>query len=1381
MFNYLAFICGGISEPGRSPEADGLEMAAECLGRIEETGNPEHFPPRLLILLTSPAYGDAEIIREAIQAIRRSFAEYKSKVFAKVEDESVEVPLIGSSVEGVFFDRQVQARGALLVCLASRLIDAEVHVSRNLRDDHEGAVADLIERLGLSLLDTEINARTPLIARLLLSFLPNIGRHDENDFYIAPDLHRLILQKARTRIPLVGGVSSRPGFQFAGSEVYHDEIVAASIFTGSPFSSSFCRGLTGSGALLRVEGLGADGRTVRKFDREGSPADALDLRDRADFALVEELSPDHDPFVIIARIADDRKSVIMTRKVAENTIFRRLAVADLSRVRMESRRRLELSLGWWALEKPVGCLAIHCASQLRSGLDVRAMAGDAEDVINRGEVEPATGGRDVYFGGFFDGEIGADDSGRYLFGNCGVATLCFGDEMRDRTPTHTGFKAISEPARSLTGFVSLTEALKGSLKIIFETGFPGAMLSLLMKDKECDWLVAMSAVGSRFEKIVDMTKRPLNRPAGAEDILSVVARNGKPEFIADSRANAHCDREAVRKSGIVSQYIIPLFDSEKNLIATLQIDLGDLSRRRRGLYKTEERIMLSLGAVVRTMILRVLNSQEAGLSRELDQVLMQSLQAAELDEALRIYIERAAKLFKVDAGHVRLLKADENALEMATGTGDYYEAFKYSRRKTAVDGDSPTALAFREKQAVVVNESSDDPWRKSLLISCRETHSAHSTLLTARSYANTPISDGHGNLTGTISLISHQPWFFARPRVRALEALGRRVSYLLEHFKAQIERRFLLDISSNFVRNADFSQPVLTINETVKRFRKAANAHVASLFIWDEEAERFVLRAQDGWSDEKWVDAARYKRGEHWTGGLASSPEPQYVADMFMYKNMNGLSSNVEYQTHAFGEPLSENFTVEAIGLPLRLKRDRTIGLLTLFRRVDKRQPGKSSGFTTTDPHILQEAADTISAMLSALLYNLRMKWLKGEMKRHEDVRDALEKGDSGVPIEQRLCRQMVVTFNFLSATLYLATDDGLRWAAGANPKVAAPEPSEPDEMVLRAASEKKLRGKKKDKLSDEERRDPVIAKTEGLLERISLPLRNEGRLVGVLDLRLRTVRKKSHLVAMHDPERLEELARKIALVYQQQKELERKAEAEAQAEKGKLAVQAMGAMVFQTAHRLINLTQNIRSLSLLIDAAETEAEQRARLSELSQQINSATARIKRPMEIARRMKEITPKPYNLHDLITEVLLESDIRQHLISPEISIRIPERLVALVDHDLIREAFRNIIHNAMKAMPQGGALTITASPNDDRRTAQMIFTDTGVGMNEEQIQAALSGFLASPGGAGLGVMLSQLLIRAQGGDLRIRSSPGIGTDVIVTLPARNEEASCRDARP
>src|SRR5262247_4050873 len=146
MFNYLAFVCGGVGAPGQREGDDGAEMAAKCLGRLEETGNPEQFPPRLLILLTSPAYNDAGTIRRTIHAIRRSFAEYKSNIFVNVEEESVEVPLIGGSAEAVFYNRQIHDRGALLVCLASRLIEADVRASRDLRDNHEEAVTDLLKQ-----------------------------------------------------------------------------------------------------------------------------------------------------------------------------------------------------------------------------------------------------------------------------------------------------------------------------------------------------------------------------------------------------------------------------------------------------------------------------------------------------------------------------------------------------------------------------------------------------------------------------------------------------------------------------------------------------------------------------------------------------------------------------------------------------------------------------------------------------------------------------------------------------------------------------------------------------------------------------------------------------------------------------------------------------------------------------------------------------------------------------------------------------------------------------------------------------------------------------------------------------------------------------------
>ena len=186
-----------------------------------------------------------------------------------------------------------------------------------------------------------------------------------------------------------------------------------------------------------------------------------------------------------------------------------------------------------------------------------------------------------------------------------------------------------------------------------------------------------------------------------------------------------------------------------------------------------------------------------------------------------------------------------------------------------------------------------------------------------RSFANAPIRNANGNSIGTACLISYQPWTFTEHRVRALNALSHRVSNLIEHFKVLKERQFLLDINSDFVRNADFTNPVQTMNETVKRLSKAANAEIASLFIWDKEAERFILRAQEGWADPRWVDAARYKKGERWTGGLAFEEAPQYVPNFFVHKREKALTSDSrKYAPYTFGKPLSEDFTFEAIGLP---------------------------------------------------------------------------------------------------------------------------------------------------------------------------------------------------------------------------------------------------------------------------------------------------------------------------------------------------------------------------------------------------------------------------------------------------------------------------------
>ncbi|MDX2039614.1 MAG: GAF domain-containing protein [Acidobacteriota bacterium] len=1374
MLNYVAFLCGGIAERGATPTADGVEMANKCLYQLEATGNPEQFPPRLLILLTSPAYQKEGEAKELLASIHKTVSDYKSRFFAneiKELKELEDASLIGCSVDAVFFNREVHERGALLICLASRLIEADVRVTPNVLSQPEAALDNLLNKLNLNLANLESNMQKPLTDRLLLTFFPNLGRHDNSVPYLAPELHGLIREKALSRVSIIGGVSSRPSFQYVADKVYRDELVAAHINTNAPFCSSFGHGLSQTDIDLRVKTLGPDHRTIVEIEQNARPADMLNLSEPEQYAVLGELSLDHDPLVTVAELADG-KAVRLLRRTEEKTQFRKLdEKTDPNQIRREAKDALKDSLTRWSIEKPAGCFGIHCTARRRAGLNFDGFVADAEKELRKRVTEIEN--RDVYFGGFFDGEAGVDESGRILFGNWCLATLCVSDEMRERTPAYTGFKAISETAASLTGVSTLEQAREEVLKVVFNTGFPGAMLSMVMNDNDRDWVVAVSAIGSRFEKIREITKRL----SDGHDILAITGREKQPRVILDSSKNENCDPVAVKKSGIISQYIFPLLGREKNLIAELQIDIGDLRRRSSDVKPdkvniAEEHILSSLGAVINAYILRVLNREEADLVRGLDKVLIESLHADNLHKALLVYITQAAALFKADASHIRLLN-NEGVLEMVAGTGDYYEAFKVLRRRTALDSNSPTAEALTKQKEVVVNNSEAHPWQQWALKEYKNHPNAFSALKKEHSFANVPIRGDTEDAIGTISLVSNCAWHFTRPRVNALQALAQRVSYLIGHFKIQQDRRFLLDISSDFVRNENLvEQPDVTIRETIEHFRTAANADIASLFILDKEAERFVLRAQYGWADGGWVDAAGYKENERWTGKVALGESPQYVPDMFTYKKQNNIEVDKDYEARIFGLPLSENFTVEAIGLPLRLKQS-SIGVLTLYRRIDSSQPGRVSGFTTTDSYILQEAADTISSMLSALLYNLRMDWFKKEIERHEAVREVLEKNNCHISLEERLCRQTFESYEAEQVIFFAPSNkSGLRPLASWPDKKMTKTALKPDEMVVKAAQKREIQKQRIVSLSAEELKNPETAKLEGLVKRVALPLRNGENIIGVLDLRFRKTGRQSSLVAPYYAEQLEKLAQKIAIVYQQQKSLERKAEAEVQAEKGRLAVQAMGAMVFQTSHRLINLTQTIRALSILIESAKSESDRKQRLSELFRLINSASETIKRPMYIARQMKEINLGPYSLEALLAEATLEADIQHHSSSVSIQPPLPDGIAVLVDHGLIIEAFRNIIHNAMKAMPSGGRLDVSATLSIDRTIVRITFEDTGVGMSKEQIEAALSGFVSTRGSTGLGVLVSLLLIRAQDGDLKIESELGKGTTVIVTLPSAQQ---------
>jgi two-component system sensor histidine kinase PilS (NtrC family) len=116
--------------------------------------------------------------------------------------------------------------------------------------------------------------------------------------------------------------------------------------------------------------------------------------------------------------------------------------------------------------------------------------------------------------------------------------------------------------------------------------------------------------------------------------------------------------------------------------------------------------------------------------------------------------------------------------------------------------------------------------------------------------------------------------------------------------------------------------------------------------------------------------------------------------------------------------------------------------------------------------------------------------------------------------------------------------------------------------------------------------------------------------------------------------------------------------------------------------------------------------------------------------------------------------------------------PDSLVA-GDPDQIRQIVYNVAKNAVRAMPDGGTLTVEG--REDGAWYSIKFRDTGRGMSEDEIARVFTPFsTAFDGGTGLGMAIVRRIVEDHGGAIDVESKPGEGTIVTILLP-RNTPSS------
>jgi len=145
----------------------------------------------------------------------------------------------------------------------------------------------------------------------------------------------------------------------------------------------------------------------------------------------------------------------------------------------------------------------------------------------------------------------------------------------------------------------------------------------------------------------------------------------------------------------------------------------------------------------------------------------------------------------------------------------------------------------------------------------------------------------------------------------------------------------------------------------------------------------------------------------------------------------------------------------------------------------------------------------------------------------------------------------------------------------------------------------------------------------------------------------------------------------------------------------------------------------------------------------------------------------------NLNELIqnTLTLFDERLRQKMIVVTENLH-PALSSVYVDPHQMEQVLLNLVINAIDAMPQGGVLHVSSLADGDgaKLKAVIRIRDNGVGIPENQLRNVFDPFYSTKdGGTGLGLPISLGIVESHGGELRIQSVAGQGTEVVIELPA------------
>ena len=221
--------------------------------------------------------------------------------------------------------------------------------------------------------------------------------------------------------------------------------------------------------------------------------------------------------------------------------------------------------------------------------------------------------------------------------------------------------------------------------------------------------------------------------------------------------------------------------------------------------------------------------------------------------------------------------------------------------------------------------------------------------------------------------------------------------------------------------------------------------------------------------------------------------------------------------------------------------------------------------------------------------------------------------------------------------------------------------------------------------------------------------------------------------------------------------------------------LRVVGEMAAGIAHNFNNVLTTIltRAQLLALQVTDATALQRG-LNLIAQAASDGATIVRRLQQLARGTGSSEVTALDLNTLVQEVVETTqpvwcEHARHEGRPvEVRLELMPLPQIVGRGAELREVLTNLLLNAIEAMPQGGQLTLRSWT--EREEVCVAVSDTGVGMTPEVQRRLFDPFFTTKGarGTGLGLSVSQALIKGHQGTLTAESEPGRGTTFVIRLP-------------